>query len=108
MSDSGSGGHQPNWYPDPMGRHEYRWFDGTTWTEVGGRETVYFGGVSEVAFEFDIDGYDAALAAFRSAAFDLVLLGYVLGPGDGEQVVVLGPAALARRRGRPAGRRLER
>ena len=19
----------PNWYPDPMGRHEYRWFDGT-------------------------------------------------------------------------------
>ena len=33
MSDSGSGGHQPNWYPDPMGRHEYRWFDGTTWTD---------------------------------------------------------------------------
>jgi len=26
-------GHQPNWYPDPMGRHEYRWFDGTTWTD---------------------------------------------------------------------------
>ena len=22
-----------NWYPDPMGRHEYRWFDGTEWTE---------------------------------------------------------------------------
>lgn len=34
MSDSGSGGHQPNWYPDPMGRHEYRWFDGTTWTDA--------------------------------------------------------------------------
>jgi len=33
MSDSGSGGHAPNWYPDPMGRHEYRWFDGTTWTD---------------------------------------------------------------------------
>jgi uncharacterized protein YxjI len=31
MSDSGS--HGPNWYPDPMGRHEYRWFDGTTWTD---------------------------------------------------------------------------
>ena len=31
MSDSG--GHAPNWYPDPMGRHEYRWFDGTTWTD---------------------------------------------------------------------------
>ena len=33
MSDTGSGGHPPNWYPDPMGRHEYRWFDGTAWTD---------------------------------------------------------------------------
>ena len=31
MSDTGS--HGPNWYPDPMGRHEYRWFDGTQWTD---------------------------------------------------------------------------
>jgi uncharacterized protein YxjI len=31
MSDSGS--HGPNWYPDPMGKHEYRWFDGATWTD---------------------------------------------------------------------------
>ena len=31
MSDTG--GHAPNWYPDPMGRHEYRWYDGTTWTD---------------------------------------------------------------------------
>ena len=23
----------PNWYPDPMGRHEYRWFDGAQWTD---------------------------------------------------------------------------
>ena len=23
----------PNWYPDPMGRHQLRWFDGTQWTE---------------------------------------------------------------------------
>ena len=30
--------------------------DGTTWTNVGGREHVYFGGVSEVAFDFDRDG----------------------------------------------------
>lgn len=33
MSDSGPGGHAPNWYPDPMGRHEYRWFDGNGWTD---------------------------------------------------------------------------
>lgn len=33
MSDTGSGGHHPNWYPDPMGRHEYRWFDGANWTD---------------------------------------------------------------------------
>ncbi|CAN5244918.1 hypothetical protein BH20ACT3_BH20ACT3_05170 [soil metagenome] len=31
MSDDG--GHGPNWYPDPMGRHEYRWHDGTAWTD---------------------------------------------------------------------------
>ena len=30
--------------------------DGTTWTPVGGRPNVYYGGVSEVAFEFDADG----------------------------------------------------
>ena len=30
---SESGGHAANWYPDPMGRHEYRWFDGTQWTD---------------------------------------------------------------------------
>ena len=31
MSDAG--GHAANWYPDPMGRHEYRYYDGTNWTE---------------------------------------------------------------------------
>ena len=28
MSDA-----QANWYPDPFGRHEFRYYDGTTWTE---------------------------------------------------------------------------
>ncbi len=23
----------PGWYPDPMGRHEYRWYDGNAWTD---------------------------------------------------------------------------
>lgn len=23
----------PQWAPDPTGRHEYRWYDGTTWTD---------------------------------------------------------------------------
>lgn len=23
----------PDWYPDPMGRHEYRYWDGATWTD---------------------------------------------------------------------------
>ncbi len=22
----------PGWFPDPLGRHEHRWFNGTTWT----------------------------------------------------------------------------
>ncbi|MEJ7690305.1 MAG: phospholipid scramblase-related protein [Nocardioidaceae bacterium] len=26
-------GHVPNWYPDPWGRHEHRYYDGTNWTE---------------------------------------------------------------------------
>ncbi|NLD77533.1 MAG: DUF2510 domain-containing protein, partial [Acidimicrobiales bacterium] len=30
---SQSGQHGPNWYPDPMGRHEYRWYDGSQWTD---------------------------------------------------------------------------
>lgn len=30
---TGNGGHGQNWYPDPAGRHEYRWFDGTRWTD---------------------------------------------------------------------------
>ena len=25
--------YDPDWYPDPTGRHEVRYFDGTTWTE---------------------------------------------------------------------------
>lgn len=25
--------HDPNWYPDPVGRHEYRWWDGMQWTD---------------------------------------------------------------------------
>lgn len=33
----------PGWFPDPVGRHEYRWWDGTTWTDQaasGGRSVV--------------------------------------------------------------------
>ncbi|MEA2828108.1 MAG: hypothetical protein QOG43_2547, partial [Actinomycetota bacterium] len=41
---SGSGGQQgPDWYPDPYGRHEMRYFDGTRWTEhvaSHGRQSV--------------------------------------------------------------------
>ncbi len=41
---SGDGGRQgPDWYPDPYGRHEVRYFDGTRWTEhvaSHGRQSV--------------------------------------------------------------------
>jgi uncharacterized protein YxjI len=33
----------PNWYPDPWGRHEHRYYDGTNWTEhvsSHGRQSV--------------------------------------------------------------------
>jgi uncharacterized protein YxjI len=29
----GSGEHSAGWYPDPAGRHESRWWDGSRWTE---------------------------------------------------------------------------
>lgn len=41
MSDGSQYG--PNWYPDPTGRHEYRWFDGTQWSDQvsdHGRQSV--------------------------------------------------------------------
>ena len=31
-SQSGQGAIPPNWYPDPAGRHEYRYWDGAAWT----------------------------------------------------------------------------
>ncbi len=31
MPDTSS--YAPNWYPDPWGRHEHRYYDGTNWTE---------------------------------------------------------------------------
>ncbi len=36
-------GHAPNWYPDPWGRHEHRYYDGKNWTEhvaSHGRQSV--------------------------------------------------------------------
>ncbi|HET8931610.1 MAG TPA: phospholipid scramblase-related protein [Acidimicrobiales bacterium] len=39
---SGSETTPPGWYPDPMGRHEYRWYDGTAWSDSvasGGRQS---------------------------------------------------------------------
>ena len=42
MTDS-TGSYAANWYPDPLGRHEYRYHDGTRWTEhvaSHGRQSV--------------------------------------------------------------------
>ena len=33
MSDTGTPSTPPGWYPDPIGKHEHRYFDGTQWTE---------------------------------------------------------------------------
>jgi Protein of unknown function (DUF2510) len=32
MNESGQGATKPDWYGDPTGRHEYRYWDGTAWT----------------------------------------------------------------------------
>lgn len=31
---SNTGTTEPGWYADPMGRHQYRWYDGTQWTDT--------------------------------------------------------------------------
>ncbi len=33
MSDAPPAPPAPDWYPDPMGRHEFRWWDGNDWTD---------------------------------------------------------------------------
>jgi hypothetical protein len=36
-------GAAPGWHPDPAGRHQYRWWDGSTWTDRvadGGQDAV--------------------------------------------------------------------
>jgi uncharacterized protein YxjI len=33
VTDPSTGGYVPNWYPDPFGRHELRYYDGSRWTE---------------------------------------------------------------------------
>lgn len=41
MSDGST--NPPNWYPDPFGRHEFRWYDGVQWTDQvssHGKQTV--------------------------------------------------------------------
>lgn len=43
MTDTPTGGYAPNWYPDPFGRHELRYYDGNQWTEhvsSHGRQSV--------------------------------------------------------------------
>ncbi len=38
---SGMPSSQPGWYADPSGRSEFRWFDGSRWTDqvvVGGQQ----------------------------------------------------------------------
>lgn len=46
--------HDPRagWYPDPLGRYEHRWFDGTSWTadvSIGGQRYVDPLGVTHAA-----------------------------------------------------------
>jgi len=33
MGDTGPGAAAPDWYADPAGRHEYRYWDGAAWTD---------------------------------------------------------------------------
>ncbi|MBI5232229.1 MAG: HEAT repeat domain-containing protein [Coriobacteriales bacterium] len=33
MSDDAQGTVRPDWYPDPMGRHQHRYWDGRSWTD---------------------------------------------------------------------------
>jgi hypothetical protein len=50
--------HQPGWHPDPGGRHEHRYWDGSRWTDdvadledLGGLDGLGIGGIDETDFD---------------------------------------------------------
>ncbi len=51
--------HPANWYPDPMGRNEYRYHDGTAWTDHVSNRGV----VSSDSLARGTDGLDRLDAA---------------------------------------------
>jgi uncharacterized protein YxjI len=60
----GQEGHKADWYPDPMGRHQYRYWDGSEWTEdvanngVSAKDPLYGTGLSDFG-GFEVGGGEA-------------------------------------------------
>lgn len=54
--------HAPNWYPDPMGRHELRYWDGQVWTDNVSNQGVAASDPVHAQSATRLDRFDAALS----------------------------------------------
>lgn len=53
--------HPANWYPDPLGRYEHRWYDGAQWTDqvaTGGQPSVDPDGIAPTSVPRSLRGDD--------------------------------------------------
>lgn len=99
---------RPDWYPDPSGRHEFRYFNGQTWTadvsDDGERFVDPFDGGSPA--DGDGPGNGVAVAALTcgivSVAFGWLPVLFVVGAVLAVLAIVFG--VVGRRRARDLGR----
>jgi hypothetical protein len=65
----------PGWHPDPYGRHEFRWWDGTRWTEhVSDRGAMSVdGGTTATENSHGTSGEQAGAGASRQVLLDTEL-----------------------------------
>jgi hypothetical protein len=100
----------PGWFPDPLGRHEYRYFNGSTWTpdvSDGGRRFVDPLGVAPGSQQPQVRGGNGIATAAMTCGIIALLLAFipfivVIGIVLGILAIVFGIRGL--RRSRAVGR----
>lgn len=70
VEEAGEGAAKPDWYEDPTGRHQYRYWDGTAWTA----DVADSGQTSSDPLDQSGPGHGAAGAAVSDATAEQALL----------------------------------